>query len=71
MLVLTRKVNQTIVVGDGITITVVAVEKGRVRLGITAPKSVAVHRQEVAEEIAREVEEDEAYRQWWLKGGGK
>lgn len=50
--------------------------RGIVRLGITAPKCTPVHRQEVADAIAREDElkrqqdaEDEAYRQWWTKGG--
>ena len=50
MLVLTRKLNQEIVIGDEIRITVVAVGGDQVKLGITAPRSVPVHRLEVYQE---------------------
>lgn len=50
MLVLTRKLNQEIVIGDDIRITVVAVGGDQVKLGITAPRSVPVHRMEVYQE---------------------
>ncbi|QDV38012.1 carbon storage regulator [Tautonia plasticadhaerens] len=50
MLVLSRKLEQRIVLGDGIRITVVAIEGGRVRLGIEAPPQVAVVRAEIAGE---------------------
>lgn len=50
MLVLTRKLNQEIVIGDDIRITVVAVGGDQVKLGITAPRSVPVHRLEVYQE---------------------
>ena len=56
MLVLTRKKHEVIQIGQNITIMVVAIEGGKVRLGITAPRGVPVHRQEVAEAIARELE---------------
>jgi carbon storage regulator len=51
MLVLTRKANESIIIGDTIAVTVLAVEGDHVKLGITAPKQVAVHRQEVYEQI--------------------
>ena len=54
MLVLTRKTNESIIIGDNIAVTVVAVEGDQVRLGVTAPKDIAVHRQEVYEQIKKE-----------------
>ena len=54
MLVLTRQANEEIMIGDDIRITVVAVNGNQVRIGITAPKHLAVHRQEVYEEICGE-----------------
>ena len=47
MLVLTRKIGESIVIDGGITITVVAVEPGRIRLGISAPRDVRIDREEV------------------------
>ncbi|MEO6713117.1 MAG: carbon storage regulator CsrA [Mycobacteriales bacterium] len=47
MLVLTRKSNQSIVIGDDIVVTVLEVRGDQIRLGITAPRDVAVHREEV------------------------
>ena len=47
MLVLTRQINETIMIGDDIEITIVDVRGDKVRVGIRAPRSVAVHRQEV------------------------
>jgi carbon storage regulator len=54
MLVLSRQRDQTIMIGDDIEITVVDIRGDKVRLGITAPKSVPVHRKEVYEAIRRE-----------------
>ena len=51
MLVLTRKLNERIIIGDDITVMVVEIRDGTVRLGIEAPRSIAVHREEVAMEI--------------------
>ena len=63
MLVTTRKTGEVIHIGDDITITVVTVGMGRVRLGITAPKDVPVFRKEIYDAIraerAREAAEDE------------
>ena len=54
MLVLSRQRDETIMIGDDIEITVVDIRGDKVRLGITAPKDVAVHRKEVYEAIKRE-----------------
>lgn len=54
MLVLARHLNESIMIGDNIEIIVVSVQHDQVKLGIKAPRSVAVHRKEVFEEIQRE-----------------
>lgn len=54
MLVLTRKANEEIIIGDNIRITVVEVAPGRVKIGITAPKSVRVDRAEIHEKKMQE-----------------
>lgn len=51
MLVLTRKIDESIKIGDCIEVTVIAVEGDQVRLGITAPRSIPVHRREIYEQI--------------------
>ncbi len=53
MLVLSRKKNESIVIGENIIVTVVEVRGDKVRLGVDAPKGVSVHRQEVYEAIKR------------------
>ncbi len=54
MLVLTRRANQSIIIGNDIVVTVLEIRGDQVRLGITAPRSVSVHREEVYAEIQRE-----------------
>ena len=54
MLVLSRKKNESIVINDDITVTVVEIRGDKVRLGINAPREVQVHRREVANQIADE-----------------
>jgi carbon storage regulator len=54
MLVLARKVGQQIVIGDQIEVTVLEVRGEQVRLGINAPRSIAVHRKELLEQVPRE-----------------
>ncbi len=53
MLVLTRKKNESIVIGENIVMTVIEVRGDKVRLGFDAPKAVSIHRQEVYEAIKR------------------
>ena len=57
MLVLSRQKDESIVIGDDIEITIVDVRGDKVRLGITAPRSVPVHRREIYEAIQREKSE--------------
>ena len=57
MLVLSRQKDETIVIGDDIEITIVDVRGDKVRLGITAPKDIPVHRREVYDAIQREKKE--------------
>jgi carbon storage regulator len=54
MLILTRKVNESLKVGDDVTVTVLGIKGGQIRIGISAPRDVAVHRQEVFERIQQE-----------------
>ena len=56
MLILTRKVGETLMVGDDITVTVLGVKGNQVRLGVNAPHNVAVHREEVYEKIRKKDE---------------
>ena len=54
MLVLTRKTNESIMIGDEIKVTVVEVRGDQVKLGITAPKQISVHREEIYLAIRKE-----------------
>ncbi len=54
MLVFTRKLNEAIVIGDGVEVRVLRIGRDNIRLGVTAPASVPVHRLEVYEQIRRE-----------------
>ena len=60
MLVLSRQRDQTIVIGDNIRITIVDVRGDKVRIGIDAPRDVAVHREEIYDAIQRELTEKKA-----------
>jgi carbon storage regulator CsrA len=53
MLVLTRKIDESIVIGDNIVVKVIAIENGNVKLGIEAPKEVAIIRDELLQEVRR------------------
>lgn len=53
MLVLARELHETIVIGDDVEVTIVDIRGDKVRLGITAPRSIPVHRKEVYEELRR------------------
>ena len=54
MLILTRRVGETVTIGDNVRVTVLGVKGNQVRLGIDAPKDVAVHREEIFERIRQE-----------------
>ena len=54
MLILTRRVGETLMIGDEVTVTVLGVKGNQVRLGVNAPRDVAVHREEIYERIKRE-----------------
>ncbi len=56
MLILTRRVGETLMVGDEVTVTVLGVKGNQVRIGVNAPKDVAVHREEIYDRIKREKE---------------
>ena len=60
MLVLSRQKDESIVIGDDVEITIVDVRGDKVRLGITAPKHISVHRKEIYEAIQREKAEKES-----------
>ncbi len=56
MLILTRRVGETLMIGDDVTVTVLGVKGNQVRVGVNAPKDVAVHREEIYERIQKELE---------------
>jgi carbon storage regulator len=54
MLILTRRVGETVMIGNDVTVTVLGVKGNQVRIGVNAPRDVAVHREEIFERIKRE-----------------
>lgn len=54
MLILTRRVGETVMIGDDVKVTVLGVKGNQVRIGVDAPKDVAVHREEIYDRIKRE-----------------
>ena len=60
MLILTRRVGETVMIGEEVTVTVLGVKGNQVRIGVNAPKHVAVHREEIFDRIKREGDADTA-----------
>ena len=56
MLILTRRVGETLMIGDSVTVTVLGTKGSQVRLGVNAPRDVSVHREEIYERIQKEKE---------------
>tara|TARA_Y100001935_G_scaffold249938_1_gene249283 strand:+ start:1024 stop:1203 length:180 start_codon:yes stop_codon:yes gene_type:complete len=54
MLILTRRVGESLMIGDDVTVTVLGVKGNQVRIGVNAPKDVSVHREEIYERIKNE-----------------
>ncbi len=58
MLILTRRVGETLMIGDDVTVTVLGVKGNQVRIGVNAPKEVAVHREEIYDRIKKQGEKN-------------
>jgi len=59
MLILTRRVGETLMIGDNVTVTVLGTKGSQVRLGVNAPRDISVHREEIYERIQKEKEIEE------------
>jgi carbon storage regulator len=68
MLILTRRVGETVMIGNEVTVTVLGVKGNQVRMGINAPRTVAVHREEIFERIKHEEQDGEFVTNGETKG---
>ncbi len=71
MLILTRRVGETLMIGDEVTVTVLGVKGNQVRIGVNAPRDIAVHREEIYERICREQEQPAGGHVNAVEVGGK
>ena len=71
MLILTRRVGESLIIGDDVTVTVLGVKGNQVRIGVDAPKNVSVHREEIYERIQKEKQGESTEQQPTDQAAGK
>ncbi len=62
MLILTRRVGETLMIGDDVTVTVLGVKGNQVRIGVNAPRNISVHREEIYERIKAEQAGEQSHK---------